>query len=85
MLNPLLNQTGMKFSLEEDFSLNTRIKVIGVGGGSALDIAKQAAVVSAGDGGVEPYLLCATPWLGRRPIARLPSPQCSTSADRGKT
>ncbi|MBK5332558.1 MAG: iron-containing alcohol dehydrogenase [Ilumatobacteraceae bacterium] len=47
--------------------------VIGVGGGSALDIAKQAAVVGAGDGGVEPYLLCATPLPGRRPIVAIPT------------
>ena len=43
--------------------------VIGVGGGSALDIAKQAAVVAAGDSGVEPYLLCANP-LARAPTDR---------------
>ena len=47
--------------------------VIGVGGGSALDIAKQAAVVGAGDGGVEPYLLCANPLPGRRPIVAIPT------------
>ena len=47
--------------------------VIGVGGGSALDIAKQAAVVSAGDISVEAYLLCATPLPGRRPIVAIPT------------
>jgi alcohol dehydrogenase class IV len=47
--------------------------VIGVGGGSALDIAKQAAVVSTGNGGVEPYLLCAAPLPGRRPIVAIPT------------
>jgi len=47
--------------------------VIGVGGGSALDIAKQAAVVGAGVGGVEPYLLCANPLPGRRPIVAIPT------------
>jgi alcohol dehydrogenase len=47
--------------------------VIGVGGGSALDIAKQAAVVSAGSSGVEPYLLCAAPLPGRRPIVAIPT------------
>jgi alcohol dehydrogenase class IV len=47
--------------------------VIGVGGGSALDIAKQAAVVAAGDGGVEPYLLSANPLPGRRPIVAIPT------------
>lgn len=47
--------------------------VIGVGGGSALDIAKQAAVISTGDSGVEPYLLCANPLPGRRPIIAIPT------------
>jgi alcohol dehydrogenase class IV len=47
--------------------------VIGIGGGSALDTAKQAAVVGSGDGGVEPYLLCATPLPGRRPIVAVPT------------
>jgi len=47
--------------------------VIGVGGGSALDIAKQAAVVSAGQTGIEPYLLCAAPLPGRRPIVAIPT------------
>lgn len=47
--------------------------VIGVGGGSALDVAKQAAVVGAGVGGVEPYLLCANPLPGRRPIVAVPT------------
>ncbi len=47
--------------------------VIGVGGGSALDTAKQAAVVAPGESGVEPYLLCATPLPGRRPIIAVPT------------
>jgi alcohol dehydrogenase len=47
--------------------------VIGVGGGSALDIAKQAAVVGAGDSSVEKYLLCAEPLPGRRPIVAIPT------------
>ena len=47
--------------------------VVGVGGGSALDIAKQAAVVSAGTSGVEAYLLCAAPLPGRRPIVAVPT------------
>jgi alcohol dehydrogenase class IV len=47
--------------------------VVGIGGGSALDIAKQAAVVAAGDTGVEPYLLCATPLPGRCPIVAIPT------------
>lgn len=47
--------------------------VVGVGGGSALDTAKQAAVVSTGQAGVELYLLCAQPLPGRRPIVAIPT------------
>jgi alcohol dehydrogenase class IV len=47
--------------------------VIGIGGGSALDIAKQAATVGVGSTGVEPYLLCANPLPGRRPIVAIPT------------
>jgi alcohol dehydrogenase len=47
--------------------------VVGVGGGSALDIAKQAAVAGTVDTGIEPYLLCATPLPGRRPIVAIPT------------
>ncbi len=58
--------------------------VIGVGGGSALDIAKQAAVVSVGDVGVETYLLCATPLPGRRPIVAIPTTS-GTGAEATRT
>jgi alcohol dehydrogenase len=44
-----------------------------IGGGSALDIAKQAATVGMGSTGVEPYLLCANPLPGRRPIVAIPT------------
>ena len=47
--------------------------VIGVGGGSALDIAKQAAVVSTAAASVDEYLLCARPLPGRRPIVAIPT------------
>ena len=47
--------------------------VIGIGGGSALDTAKQAAVVAAAASGIEPYLLCANPFAGRRPIIAIPT------------
>ena len=47
--------------------------VIGIGGGSALDTAKQAAVVAAGDPGIEPYLLSANAFHGRRPIVAIPT------------
>ncbi len=58
--------------------------VIGIGGGSALDIAKQAAVVSTGDGGIEPYLLCATALPGRRPIVAIPTTS-GTGAEATRT
>ncbi|HEY4333161.1 MAG TPA: iron-containing alcohol dehydrogenase [Ilumatobacteraceae bacterium] len=47
--------------------------VIGIGGGSALDTAKQAAAVAPGESGVEPYVLCANPFVGRRPIIAIPT------------
>lgn len=47
--------------------------VIGIGGGSALDTAKQAAVVGVAASGVEPYVLCANPFVGRRPIFAIPT------------
>jgi alcohol dehydrogenase class IV len=47
--------------------------VIGIGGGSALDTAKQAAVVAAGPWGVQPYVLCENPFVGRRPIIAIPT------------
>jgi alcohol dehydrogenase class IV len=47
--------------------------VIGIGGGSALDTAKQAAVVAVGLGGVQQYVLCANPFVGRRAIIAIPT------------
>ncbi len=47
--------------------------VIGIGGGSALDTAKQAGVVAQGESGVAPYLLGANPFVGRRPIIAIPT------------
>lgn len=47
--------------------------VIGIGGGSALDTAKQAAVVAAGAGSVEQYVLCANTFAGRRAIIAIPT------------
>jgi alcohol dehydrogenase class IV len=52
---------------------STDAVVVGIGGGSALDIAKQAATVGTGSSGVEPYLLCANPLPGRRPIIAIPT------------
>ena len=50
-----------------------RAVIIGVGGGSALDIAKQVAVTVASFEGIEHYLLCANPFVGRRPIIAIPT------------
>ena len=46
---------------------------IGVGGGSALDTAKQAAVVAAAAMGVEHYALGANPLPGHRPMIAIPT------------
>lgn len=54
MLNPLLNGAGLKFSLDDDFSLNTKIKVIGVGGGGSNAVARM---MDSGLTGVEFYVL----------------------------
>jgi alcohol dehydrogenase len=50
-----------------------RAVIVGVGGGSALDIAKQVAVVVASHEGIEHYLLCANPFKGRCPIIAIPT------------
>jgi alcohol dehydrogenase class IV len=47
--------------------------VVGIGGGSALDTAKQVAGVIAAEHPIEHYLLCANPWAGRRPIIAIPT------------
>ncbi len=47
--------------------------VVGVGGGSALDTAKQAAAASAAGGSIERYALCAEPFAGRRAIIAVPT------------
>jgi alcohol dehydrogenase len=50
-----------------------RPTVFGIGGGSALDTAKQVAVVAASFEGVEHYLLRANPFYGRRRIIAIPT------------
>jgi alcohol dehydrogenase len=50
-----------------------RAVIVGVGGGSALDIAKQVAAIVASHEGIEHYLLCANPFMGRRPIIAIPT------------
>jgi alcohol dehydrogenase class IV len=47
--------------------------VVGVGGGSALDTAKQVAVVLAGPDGIGGYVLARQPMPGRRPIVAVPT------------
>ena len=50
-----------------------RAVIVGLGGGSALDIAKQVAAIVASHEGIEHYLLCANPFTGRRPIIAIPT------------
>ena len=47
--------------------------ILGVGGGSALDIAKQVAAVIRAPQGIEHYLLCANPFVGRAPLITVPT------------
>jgi len=47
--------------------------IVGVGGGSALDTAKQVAGVIAAEHPIEHYLLYANPWAGRKPIIAIPT------------
>ena len=58
--------------------------VVGVGGGSALDTAKQVAVVLAGEHGIERYLLGRHPFAGRRPIVAIPTTS-GTGAEATRT
>lgn len=47
--------------------------VVGIGGGSALDVAKQAAALVASGGDIEPYLLSARPFTGSAPMIAIPT------------
>ncbi|PAU78422.1 iron-containing alcohol dehydrogenase [Halomonas salipaludis] len=47
--------------------------VIGVGGGSSLDIAKLVAALVMSPGPMADYLLARTPWLGRAPLVMIPT------------
>ena len=49
------------------------VVVVGIGGGSALDTAKQAAVVCTATEGVSHYLLGANTFADRRPIVAIPT------------
>jgi len=47
--------------------------ILGVGGGSALDIAKQVAAVICAPQGIEHYLLCAHPFACHAPLVTVPT------------
>ena len=47
--------------------------VVGVGGGSAIDTAKQVAIVLGGSAGIGRYVLGRHPMTGRRPIVAIPT------------
>jgi alcohol dehydrogenase len=50
-----------------------RAVIIGIGGGSALDTAKQAAAIVPSHEGIEHYLLGANPFPGRRHLIAIPT------------
>jgi len=47
--------------------------VVGVGGGSAMDTAKQAAAVACGPHGIEHYALGVAPWTGHHQVVVIPT------------
>lgn len=47
--------------------------VVGLGGGTALDIAKLIAGLAVSDESIKHYLLCANPWLGSVPKIMIPT------------
>lgn len=47
--------------------------VIGLGGGTALDIAKLIAAVAAGARPMQAYMMCANPYAGKLPSLMIPS------------
>lgn len=54
-------------------ALPGRPLVIGLGGGTALDIAKLVAALAESQGDMENYLLARTPWSGRVPAVMVPT------------
>jgi len=53
--------------------LGTGVAVVGLGGGTALDIAKLVAAVSAGTRPMQDYMMCANPYAGKLPSLMIPS------------
>ena len=47
--------------------------VLGIGGGTALDIAKLVAALAASPGRMNQYLLGRSPWLGKAPAVMIPT------------
>ncbi|MDI4638116.1 MULTISPECIES: iron-containing alcohol dehydrogenase [Halomonadaceae] len=47
--------------------------VLGIGGGTALDIAKLVAALTASPGRMDQYLLARSPWLGKAPAVMIPT------------
>lgn len=47
--------------------------VLGIGGGTALDIAKLVAALTASPGRMDQYLLGRSPWLGKAPAVMIPT------------
>ncbi|MCE7519285.1 iron-containing alcohol dehydrogenase [Vreelandella titanicae] len=54
-------------------ALTGRPLVIGLGGGTALDIAKLVAALAESPGDMENYLLAMNPWAGRVPAVMVPT------------
>ncbi len=50
-----------------------RCTVVGLGGGTALDIAKLAAAVAVAERPMDDYMMCAAPFSGRLPALMIPS------------
>ena len=54
-------------------TLGAGTAIVGLGGGTALDIAKLIAAVAAADLPMQAYMMCATPYAGKLPSFMAPS------------